>query len=100
VKNAHRLTGRHLTRRSIVKVLRGSREIRKIWCVIPIFNQLVVDIGPVSAVDDHHDLTSGGALHIFGKLELAAIGQLKAGAKVSVDHRETRTTIYFTLAAA
>jgi hypothetical protein len=45
---------------------------------------LVVGIGSVIAVGDHRDLTTGGALHIFGKLELAAIGQRKPGAKVSI----------------
>jgi hypothetical protein len=28
------------------------------------------------AVGDHSDLTGGGALHIFGKFDLAAIAQL------------------------
>ena len=38
------------------------------WCVIPMFNQLVVDVGSVSAVGDHHDLTRRGALHILENL--------------------------------
>jgi hypothetical protein len=41
----------------------------------------------VIAVGDHRDLTTGGALHIFGKLALAAIGQCKPGAKVPIDQR-------------
>jgi hypothetical protein len=38
----------------------------------------------VIAVGDHHNLPSGGPLHIFGKLELTAIGQREAGTKRAV----------------
>src|SRR5262245_20287946 len=84
-KNAHRLTGLHLTRRSVMNVIRESREIRKMRRVIPTRDQLIVGIGPVIAAGDHRDLTSGGALHLFGKLELVAISWLKRGAKVPID---------------
>jgi hypothetical protein len=55
--------------------------------VIPTLDKLVAGIGPVIAVGDHRNLTSGGALHLFGKFELAAIGQIEPGAKMSVHQR-------------
>ena len=64
-KDAHRLTGRHLTRRSVMHVIRESREFRKMRRVIPTLDQLVVGIGPMIAVGDHRDLTSGRTLYIF-----------------------------------
>jgi hypothetical protein len=74
-KDAHGLTGCHLTRGSVMNVIRKSREIGKMRRVILTCDQLVVGIGPVIAVGDYRDLTSGRALHLIGKLELAAIGQ-------------------------
>src|SRR5215216_780639 len=70
-----------------MNVVRKSREIRKMRRVIPTLDQLVAGIGPVIAVGDHCDLISGGALHIFGKLELAAIGQREPNTKVSIYQR-------------
>ena len=55
--------------------------------VIPTLDQLVVGIGPVIAVGHHRDLTRGGALHIFGELELAAVGQREPNTKVSIYER-------------
>jgi hypothetical protein len=52
--------------------------------VIPTHDELIVGIGPVIAIGDHHNLSSGGSLHIFGKLELAAIGQRESGTKIAV----------------
>ena len=52
--------------------------------IIPTRDQLVGGIGPVIAVSDHRDLTRWGALHIFGKLELAVIDQREPCTQVSV----------------
>ena len=52
--------------------------------IIPTRDQLVGGIGPVIAVCDHRDLTCRGALHIFGKLQLAVIDQREPRTKVSV----------------
>src|SRR5262245_12526160 len=84
-ENTHRLPRRHLTCRSIMHVVRKSREVRKVWGVIPTPDQLVVGIGPVIAVGNHRDLTRGEALHIFGKLELTAIGQREPNTQVAID---------------
>jgi hypothetical protein len=57
-----------------MQVIGEARKIRKMRRVIPTFDKLVVGVSPVIAVGDHRDLISGGALHLFGKLELAAVG--------------------------
>ena len=83
-KNAHRLPRPHFPCRSIMHVVRKSREIREMRRIIPTRDQLVGGSGPVIAVGDHRDLTRRGALHIFGKLQLAVIDQLEPRTKVSV----------------
>jgi hypothetical protein len=90
-KDAHWPSGRHLTRSSIVNVVWESRQIREMRHVIPTPDQLVVGIGLVIAVGDHRNLPSRGALHIFGKLELAAIDQRKPSANMSIHQRRALT---------
>ena len=55
-------------------MIREARESWEMRRVIPTHDELIVGIGPVIAVGDHHNLSRGGPLHIFGKLELATIG--------------------------
>jgi hypothetical protein len=55
--------------------------------VIPTRDELIVGIGPVIAIGDHHNLSSRGSLHIFGKLELAAIGQRESSTQIAVHQR-------------
>src|SRR5262245_34051108 len=83
-KDAHWLTGCHLTRHTVMDMIREAREPREMRRVIPPHDEPIVGIGPVIAVGDHHNLSSGGPLHIFGKLELAAISQRESGAKIAV----------------
>src|SRR5215831_9436009 len=83
-EDAHGLTGCHLTRRTVMNMIRETREPREMRRVIPTHDELIVGIGPVIAVGDHHNLSSRGSLHIFGKLELAAIGQRESSAKIAV----------------
>src|SRR5262249_19362935 len=86
-KDAHWLTGCHLTRCAVMPMIRKAREPREMRRVIPTRDQLIVGIGPVVAVRAHYNLPSGGPLHVFGKLELAAVGQCESGPKIAVHQR-------------
>jgi len=61
-----------------------DREPWEMRRVIPTRDQLIVGISPVIAVGDYPDLPSGGLLHIFGKFELAAVGQGESSPQIAI----------------
>src|SRR6266446_6015631 len=86
-EDAHRLARRHLTCRAVMDMIREAWETGEMRRVIPTRDELIVGIGPVIAIGDHHNLSSRGSLHIFGKLELAAIGQRESSTQIAVHQR-------------
>jgi hypothetical protein len=86
-RDAHRLTRRHLSRRAVMNMIREAREIKEMWRVILMHDQLMVGIRPVIAIGDHRNRPIEGPLHRCRKLELAAIDQRALCAKIVVHQR-------------